>query len=42
MNINIENINKIEKRKKVYTKEWMTIYEVILPDSFKGNWHLSG
>ena len=35
MNINIENINKIEKRNKLYTKKWRTIYEVIQPDFFR-------
>ena len=29
MNIDIENINTIEKRNKLYTKLWRTIYEVI-------------
>ena len=28
MNIDIENFNTIEKRKKVYTKQWRTINEV--------------
>ena len=32
MNIDIENINKIEKRNKVYTKEWRKIYDFIQPD----------
>ena len=38
MNIDIENINTIEKRNKVYTKEWSKIYEVIQPDFKKGNY----
>ena len=29
MKIDIENINTIEKRHKNYTKQWMTIYEII-------------
>ena len=29
MNIDIENINKIEKRKKVYRKRWRNIYKLI-------------
>ena len=29
MNIDIENINTIENRNKLYTKGWKTIYEVI-------------
>ena len=29
MNIDIENINTIEKRHKQYPKRWRTIYEVI-------------
>ena len=32
MNIDIENINTFEKRNKVYTTQWRTIYEVIEPD----------
>ena len=32
INIYIENINTIEKRNKVYTKEWRKIYEVLQPD----------
>ena len=32
MNIDIDNINTIEKRNKVYTKQWRTIYEVIQQD----------
>ena len=35
MNIDIENINTIEKRNKVYTKLWRTIYEVIQQYIFK-------
>ena len=45
INSDIENINTIEKRNKVYTKLWRTIYEVIkqyfwketdiFPDDFK-------
>ena len=31
MNIDIENINNIERRNKVYTKQWRTIYKVIQP-----------
>ena len=34
MNINIENINAFEKRNKVYTTQWMAIYEVIEEDYF--------
>ena len=29
MNIYIENINIFEKKRKVYTTQWRTIYEVI-------------
>ena len=29
MNIDIKNINTIEKKYKVYTKIWSTIYKVI-------------
>ena len=29
MNIDIVNINTFENRKKVYTTQWRTIYEVI-------------
>ena len=32
MNIDIENINTIEKKNKVYTKLWRNIYEVIQQD----------
>ena len=35
MNIDIENINTFENRKKVYTTQWRTIYEDIEPDFFK-------
>ena len=35
MNIDIENINTFEKRKKVYTNQWKTIYEVIEENHFK-------
>ena len=35
MNIDIENINTFEKRAKVFTTEWRTIYEVIEPDFYK-------
>ena len=35
MNIDIENIITFEKRNKIYTTEWRTIYEVIEPDFFK-------
>ena len=35
INIYIENINTIEKRNKVYTKEWRKIYEVLQPDFLK-------
>ena len=31
MNIDIANINTSEKRDKVYTTQWMTIYEVTEP-----------
>ena len=34
MNIDIENINKIENRHKQYTKQWMTIYKVIQQELF--------
>ena len=34
MNIDIENINTFEKRNKVYTNKWRTIYEVIEPEFF--------
>ena len=34
MNIDIENINTIEKKHKVYTKRCRTIYEVIQQDIF--------
>ena len=33
--IDIENINTIENRNKLYDKQWRTIYEVIQPDFFK-------
>ena len=35
MNIDIENINTIEKRNKVYTRQRRKIYEVIQPDFLK-------
>ena len=35
MNIDIENINKFEKRHKVNTKEWRKIYKVIEESYFK-------
>ena len=35
MSIDIENINTIEKRKNIYTKQWRTIYEVIQQYFFK-------
>ena len=35
MNIDIENSNTTEKRKKVYNKQWRTIYEVIQPYFFR-------
>ena len=35
MNIDIENINTIEKRNKVYTKKWRSIYEVIESEFLK-------
>ena len=35
MNINIENINTFENRKKVYTTQWRKIYEVIEPEFFE-------
>ena len=34
MKIDIKNNNKFEKRNKVYTTQWRTIYEVIEPDYF--------
>ena len=34
MNIDIENINTFEKRNKVYTTQWRTIYKVIKQDCF--------
>ena len=34
MNIDIENINTIEKRHKLYKKNCRTIYEVIQPECF--------
>ena len=34
MNIDIENMKKIKKRKKVYTTQWRKIYEVIEEDQF--------
>ena len=34
MNIDIENIDKIENSHKHYTKKLMTIYEVIQQDFF--------
>ena len=36
-NIDIENINTIEKRNKVYTTQWRTIYEFIQPYLKKEN-----
>ena len=35
MKIDIEIINTFEKRNKVYTTQWRTIYEVIYEDYFK-------
>ena len=35
MNIDIENINTLEKRNKVYTTKWRTIYKVIEEDYLK-------
>ena len=35
MYINIENINTFEKRNKVYTTQWRTMYEVIEPEFFE-------
>ena len=35
MKNDIGNINKFEKRKKVYTTQWRTIYEVIEPEFLK-------
>ena len=35
MNIDIKNINTSEKRNKVNTTEWKTIYEFIEKDYFK-------
>ena len=32
MKIDIENINTIETKNKVYTKEWRNIYKVIQPE----------
>ena len=32
MNINIDNIKKIENRNKVYKTQWRIIYEVIEPE----------
>ena len=34
MNIDIENINKIENSHKHYTKQWRKIYEVIQQEFF--------
>ena len=34
MNIDIENINTLEKINKVYTTNWRTIYKVIEQDCF--------
>ena len=34
MNIDIENINTIEKRHKIYTKRCRTIYKVTQQDCF--------
>ena len=34
MNIDIENINKFQKRNEVYTTQWRTIYEVTEQDYF--------
>ena len=34
INIDIENINTFEKRSKIYTTPWRTIYEVIEEDCF--------
>ena len=35
MNIDNENINTFEKKNKVYTTQWRTIYEVIEPYFFE-------
>ena len=35
MKIDIENINTFEKRNKVYTTQWRTIYEFIEEHYFK-------
>ena len=35
MIVDIENINTFEKRNKVYTTQWRTIYEVIKPEFLK-------
>ena len=35
MKIDIDNIKAFEKRNKVYTTKWSTIYEVIEPDCFE-------
>ena len=32
MNIDIENINTVEKRNKLYTTQWRKIYEFIEPE----------
>ena len=34
MGIDIENINTFEKRNKLYTTQWRTIYEFIEEDYF--------
>ena len=34
MNIDIENINKIENSHKQYTKKWRKIYEIIQQEFF--------
>ena len=34
MNIALENINTLEKRNKLYTTQWRTIYEVIEQQCF--------
>ena len=37
MNIDIENVDRIEKRHKNYTKQWRTIYKVIQQEFFDEN-----
>ena len=35
MNIDIEKINTVENRNKLYTTQWRIIYEVIEPEFFE-------